>query len=79
MRSVIDVVDLSVSELDELLDTACDIIKRPKKYSKNTHCPFCKNEGRCRRQRPFAYFIRLHTSSAYATGSSKGRSASNSA
>ena len=34
MRSVIDVVDLSVSELDELLDTACDIIKRPKKYSK---------------------------------------------
>ncbi|MBO5927165.1 MAG: aspartate carbamoyltransferase [Clostridia bacterium] len=34
MRSVIDVVDLSVEEIDKLLLTAIDIIKKPKKYSK---------------------------------------------
>ena len=34
MRSVIDVVDLSVEEIDELLNVASDIIARPKKYSK---------------------------------------------
>lgn len=34
MRSIIDVVDLSVQEINELLAVALDIIKRPKKYSK---------------------------------------------
>lgn len=34
MRSVIDVLDLSVEEIDELILTAKDIIKNPKKYSK---------------------------------------------
>ncbi len=34
MRSVIDIMDLSVEEIDELLATAEDIIKNPKKYSK---------------------------------------------
>ena len=33
MRSVIDIVDLSVKELDELLDIACDIINNPSKYA----------------------------------------------
>ncbi len=34
MRSLIDILDLSVDELDDLLKTACDIMKRPKKYAK---------------------------------------------
>ena len=34
MKSVIDVVDLTVQEIDELLNVASDIIARPKKYSK---------------------------------------------
>ncbi len=33
MRSVIDIVDLSVKEIDELIKIALDIIKNPKKYS----------------------------------------------
>ncbi len=33
MRSVIDIVDLSVEEIDELIHTACDMIDDPKKYS----------------------------------------------
>ena len=33
MRSLIDIVDFSVEELQQLLDTACDIIADPKKYS----------------------------------------------
>ncbi len=33
MRSVIDVVDLSVDELNELIDTASDIMDNPEKYS----------------------------------------------
>ena len=33
MRSVIDILDLSVSELDELIKTACDMIENPDKYS----------------------------------------------
>ncbi len=33
MRSVIDILDLSVEEIDELIATACDMIKEPKKYS----------------------------------------------
>ena len=32
MRSLIDIVDFSVQELQELLDTACDIIDNPEKY-----------------------------------------------
>ncbi len=33
MRSLIDILDLTVEELDELVKTACDIIENPKKYS----------------------------------------------
>lgn len=33
MRSVIDILDLSVEEIDELVKTACDMIENPKKYS----------------------------------------------
>jgi len=33
MRSVIDILDLSVAELDELIASACDIISRPEAYS----------------------------------------------
>ncbi len=33
MRSLIDIVDFSVEELQDLLDTACDIIDNPAKYS----------------------------------------------
>lgn len=33
MRSVIDILDLSVEEIDELIATACDMIENPKKYS----------------------------------------------
>lgn len=33
MRSLIDIMDLSVSEIDELLKTAEDIIENPEKYS----------------------------------------------
>ena len=34
MRNLIDIVDFSVDELKELMDTACDIAKHPKKYAK---------------------------------------------
>ena len=34
MRSVIDIVDLTLEEIDSLLSTANDIIKNPKKYTK---------------------------------------------
>ena len=40
MRSVIDIVDLSVAEVDQLLATACDISEHPDKYSEK-----CKEEG----------------------------------
>ena len=33
MRSVIDILDLSVEEIDELIATAKDIIENPVKYS----------------------------------------------
>ncbi len=33
MRSLIDILDLSVEELDELIATACDIIDHPEKYA----------------------------------------------
>ena len=33
MRSLIDILDLSVQELDELIATACDIIENPDKYA----------------------------------------------
>ena len=32
MRSLIDIVDFSVEELQQLLDTACDIIAHPEQY-----------------------------------------------
>ena len=35
MRSLIDIVDLSVQEIQELLDTACDIIANPDKYAES--------------------------------------------
>ena len=34
MRSVLDILDLSVEEIDSLITTATDIIANPKKYSK---------------------------------------------
>ena len=33
MRSVIDILDLSVEEIDEMIATACDIIDNPDKYA----------------------------------------------
>ena len=33
MRSLIDIVDFSVEELQQLLDTACDIIANPERYA----------------------------------------------
>ena len=39
MRSLIDIVDLSVEEIDELLEFAQDIIKNPSKYSEK-----CRNK-----------------------------------
>ena len=35
MRSLIDIVDFSVEELQQLLDTACDIIDNPDKYAES--------------------------------------------
>ena len=37
MRSLIDIVDFSLEELDELLHTACDIIENPAKYAEACH------------------------------------------
>ncbi len=37
MRSVIDILDLAVEELDDLVATACDMIEEPKKYSECCH------------------------------------------
>ena len=37
MRSLIDIQDLSPAEIDELIDTANDIIANPKKYSEVCH------------------------------------------
>lgn len=37
MRSVIDIVDLSTQEVDELLKTACDISEHPEKYAEKCH------------------------------------------
>lgn len=37
MRSVIDIVDLSTEELDELIKTAVDIIDNPEKYAEICH------------------------------------------
>ena len=34
MKSVVDILDLSVAEVDELLNTAADIIENPAKYAK---------------------------------------------
>ena len=32
MRSLIDILDLSTAELDDLLSTACDIMEHPDRY-----------------------------------------------
>ncbi len=37
MRSLIDIVDFSVAELDALLKTACDISEHPEKYAESCH------------------------------------------
>ena len=37
MRSLIDITDFSVEEIDELLHTGCDIIENPKKYADCCH------------------------------------------
>ncbi len=37
MRSLIDITDFSVEELDELLKTACDISENPEKYAEACH------------------------------------------
>ena len=37
MRSLIDIVDFSVDEIQELLETACDISENPGKYSECCH------------------------------------------
>ena len=37
MRSVIDIMDLSLEEIDGLLNTAEDIIANPKKYAEACH------------------------------------------
>ncbi|MBQ2603846.1 MAG: aspartate carbamoyltransferase [Acutalibacteraceae bacterium] len=39
MRSIIDILDLSVEEIDSLINTACDIIENPDKY-----CDKCKRK-----------------------------------
>ncbi len=37
MRSLIDIMDFSVEELEDLIKVACDIIENPKKYSEVCH------------------------------------------
>lgn len=37
MKSVIDILDLSTDEIDSLIQTACDIIENPDKYSEKCH------------------------------------------
>ncbi len=37
MRSLIDITDFSVAELDALLETACDISEHPEKYAEACH------------------------------------------
>ena len=37
MKHVIDILDLSVEEIDALLNTACDIIENPAKYAEKCH------------------------------------------
>ena len=37
MRSLIDILDFSVEELQELIDTANDIIAQPEQYSERCH------------------------------------------
>ena len=37
MRHLIDILDLSTEEIDELVSTASDIIANPKKYSEKCH------------------------------------------
>jgi aspartate carbamoyltransferase catalytic subunit len=37
MRNVNDILDLTTDEIDDLIETACDIIENPKKYSEVCH------------------------------------------
>lgn len=37
MRSLIDILELSTQEIDELMETAEDIIANPAKYSEKCH------------------------------------------
>ncbi len=37
MRSLIDITDLTVEEIDDLIQTACDIIANPDKYCESCH------------------------------------------
>ena len=37
MRSLIDIVDFSVEEIDSLIHTACDISENPEKYAEKCH------------------------------------------
>ena len=37
MRSLIDIVDFSAEEIQQLLETACDISQHPKKYAERCH------------------------------------------
>ena len=37
MKSVIDIIDLSVGEIEKLIEVANDIIENPKKYSEKCH------------------------------------------
>ncbi|MBQ2152154.1 MAG: aspartate carbamoyltransferase [Clostridia bacterium] len=50
MRSIIDILDLSVEEIDSLINTACDIIENPDKY--------CE---KCRRKKLAALFFEPST------------------
>ncbi len=50
MRCLIDILDLSVPELDELIQTACDIIRDPDKYAE-----------RCRRKKLATLFYEPST------------------
>ena len=37
MRSLIDITDFSVEEIQQLLETACDISEHPEKYAEACH------------------------------------------
>ena len=57
-RSVINILDLSVEELDELIATANDIIENPKKYSEK--CRGLKLATLFFEQAPFLFHLPRH-------------------